>query len=190
MIDENGDLIKSEVDLKNIESSISEEFKVLKDIFFGMLGGEKDEIIKYDYRFIELKKSKLRPPTNIYIYANDTIKIEIFEKSHFSLNVGLNSAQIELQDFKLENGMLTISPDSAKKEVWKEHLFVGFAYHPFGRGPNFDPRLFNYSYGNIWSRFGIWGGFNLSKKPFDNLYLGLSYELSKKCYNFKWSDLE
>jgi len=200
IIDKQGDLIESTIRIEDLKSSLSKEFKDLITILKELNKGAKKQIyydkgqaVKFNCRIFELKRWNVNPPGNLFLYTkdnSDTIKFEVFEKPIFSIKVGLSAAQIVAQDFKLDGDQLTVSLDSARRKVWEDHLFVGFNFHPGRflsyRSPQYDPRIFNYSWGSgFMARIGLWGGFNLSLNPLDNLYTGISYDLARN-FTINW----
>ncbi|SNS93152.1 hypothetical protein SAMN05421640_1673 [Ekhidna lutea] len=192
IIDGKGDLGKGKFKIDNKKSSFSQELDDVGDLALKLFKmGRKDQTFlldeKVNVRLVELAHNKINPPSEInYIYKladsdnNDTIKIDIKEKIRANLKLGITSAQVERSLFKIDNKQLIISPDSVQTEEIKQHLALNFVFRPFYHTDEYKPKFFKYDYeNNVLKRLGIIGGFNFSLTPFDNLYLGVSYDLSE-----------
>lgn len=104
------------------------------------------------------------------------LNIEIHEKNWALLRIGLQRSQFGKKDFKIESGRIIASPDSARREVWKQNLILLIECH-WKRDPElYKPTVFNWTKHNI-DRLGVVAGVEVSKDPLDGLFLGVSLDL-------------
>jgi hypothetical protein len=194
IIDSHGDLGYGKFKIKNQKSSFEGELSNVGDlavILFEKMGEKSEnsylinESVKV--RLVELNSKKINTPSQLrYIYKlkseekNDTLSFELLEKINLNLKLGVTSALIDRQIFKIDNKQLIVSPDSTTKDEWKQHLMINFVIRPFYHTKEYKPKLFKYDEENSFGkRLGIVAGFNFSLTPLDNLYTGISYDLSE-----------
>jgi len=107
-------------------------------------------------------------------------EIEVHEKNVALFKVGIAGFSLDSKNFKIENGQLAISVDSAQKNELASNLFIGLELHPPRDVDRYSPFISwknRLKISNPLKKIGLFTGFRLSSQPFNSLYFGLTFDL-------------
>lgn len=197
------------------KSELSQSLADISSIFSAVLNAASDSVApnpKYYFCLKEIKKAAIKSPCLLV----DTIKqdkiggrVKIHESSVISFRVGVVGAQYSLNNFKIQNQQLVVTPDSTQSKNWKSNLYAIVEFHLPRDLDNFQPiwkslfenpypytKAHNWGFAN-WlyritlDRIGVFGGFNISKDPLGALHGGISYAISNSIFltcGYTWTN--
>jgi len=144
------------------------------------------------FKLIEMNPNVLGSPTQIIANWNvkkDTMRIDNKERSIFGIRLAFSASNIVLKNFKVTDGQLTVSGDSASRKTWQSSLAVLAELHLPRAEDSFesvwDGGTWSGSLGEIvykltLNRIGLVGGCNLSLDPLSSWYYGVNYSVSRE----------
>lgn len=169
-----------------IENSVNDILSFIKQSNRFGIYSAKSNGGNIPYKVYEV--SNIKPPGNaeiiIDVIQDDNsrmskkITVPIHELNWALLKVGVQQSKFVKNDFRISEGRIIASPDSAHRKEWKQQLFVAIEVH-WPRDPEtYNPNIYNWKKHN-YDRLGLFTGLKLSKAPLDVFFIGSTVDLFK-----------